>query len=130
MAISAELGERRTVTVAAGTLEYRERGGGPPIVFAHGAGVNGDLWRKVAPALAGEPRCLTVALPLGGHSLPLRGEPDLSLFGCAEILASFLEALDLREVTLVANDTGGAIVQALVASRPQRVGRLVLTSCD
>jgi pimeloyl-ACP methyl ester carboxylesterase len=130
MAISAELGERRTVTVAAGTLEYRERGGGPPIVFAHGAGVNGDLWRKVAPALAGEHRCLTVDLPLGGHSLPLRGEPDLSLFGCAEILASFLEALDLREVTLVANDTGGAIAQALVASRPQRVGRLVLTSCD
>ena len=61
---------------------------------------------------------------------PLDGEPDLSLFGLAEILASFIEALDLSEVTVVANDTGGAISQALVASRPERVGRLVLTSCD
>jgi pimeloyl-ACP methyl ester carboxylesterase len=130
MAISAELGERRTVTVPAGTLEYRERGSGPAIVFAHGAGVNGDVWRKVVPALATDHRCLAVDLPLGGHSLPLRGDQDLSLYGCAEILASFLEALDLQDVVLVANDTGGAIAQALVGSRPDRVGRLVLTSCD
>jgi pimeloyl-ACP methyl ester carboxylesterase len=130
MAISAELGERRTVTVRAGTLEYRERGSGPAIVFAHGAAVNGDLWRKVAPALAADHRCVVVDLPLGGHSLPLRGDQDLSLYGCAEILASFLEALDLRDVTLIANDTGGAVAQALVGSRPERVGRLVLTSCD
>ena len=130
MAISEVLGERRTVDVPAGTLEYRERGSGPPMVFAHGAAVNGDLWRKVAPELADGHRCIAVDLPLGGHSIPLDGERDLSLFGCAEILAGFLEALDLDDVTLVANDTGGAISQALVASRPERVGRLVLTSCD
>ena len=130
MAISRELGERRTVEVPAGTLEYRERGTGPPIVFAHGAAVNGDLWRKVAPELASDRRCIVPDLPLGGHSLPLGGGDDLSLFGQAEILASFLDALDLDDVTLVGNDTGGAISQALVSSRPERVGRLVLTSCD
>jgi pimeloyl-ACP methyl ester carboxylesterase len=130
MAISGELGERRTVEVSAGTLEYRERGSGPQVVFAHGAAVNGDLWRKVAPALAGDHRCIVPDLPLGGHSLPLRGEPDLSLFGLADILANFLDALDLSDVTLVANDTGGAISQAVVARRPERLGRLVLTSCD
>src|SRR5436190_22492195 len=130
MAISAELGERRTVTVRAGTLEYRERGSGDAMVFAHGAAVNGDLWRAVAPAFADTHRCVVLDLPLGGHALPLDGEQDLSLFGCAAILASFLEALDLRDVTLVANDTGGAVSQALVARWPERVGRLVLTSCD
>src|SRR3954468_784633 len=130
MAISAELGERRTVTVSAGTLEYRESGSGPPVVFAHGAAVNGDLWRNVAPQLADEHRCVVVDLPLGGHVLPLRDGQDLSLFGCATILAEFLEALDLRDVTLVANDTGGAIAQALVSSHPERLARLVLTSCD
>jgi pimeloyl-ACP methyl ester carboxylesterase len=130
MAISPELGDRKTAEVPAGTLEYRERGSGPPIVFAHGAAVNGDLWRKVAPELADGHRCIVPDLPLGGHSLALRGQPDLSLFGQAEILATFLEALDLSDVTLVANDTGGAISQALVVRRPERVGRLVLTSCD
>jgi pimeloyl-ACP methyl ester carboxylesterase len=130
MAISDELGERRTVEVPTGTLEYRERGSGPPVVLAHGAAVNGDLWRKVAPELADDHRCIVPDLPLGGHSMPLSGEPDLSLFGLADILASFLQALDLTDVTLVSNDTGGAISQALVARRRERIGRLVLTSCD
>lgn len=130
MAISDVLGERRTVDLPVGKLEYRERGSGPPVVFAHGAAVNGDLWRQVAPELAGDHRCIVPDLPLGGHSMPLSGAPDLSLFGLAEILASFLEALDLSDVALVANDTGGAISQALVARRPERIGRLVLTSCD
>src|SRR4051794_29732631 len=114
MAISEELGKRRTARVPAGTLEYRERGGGPPIVFAHGAAVNGDLWRKVAPALADDHRCVVPDLPLGGHSEPLDGGGDRSLFGQSEILADLLETLELEDVTLVGNDTGGAISQALV----------------
>ncbi len=130
MSVSEELGARRTVEVPAGTLEYRERGSGPPVVFAHGAAVNGDLWRRVAPALAGAQRCIAVDLPLGGHRIPLKDDPDLSLYGAAEVLADFLEALSLQDATLVANDTGGAISQALVGHRPERVGRLVLTSCD
>ncbi|MFL5867873.1 MAG: alpha/beta fold hydrolase [Thermoleophilaceae bacterium] len=130
MSVSEELGELRTAELAAGTLEYRTGGSGPAMVFAHGAGVNGDLWRKVAPALHDRYRCIVPDLPLGGHRLPLNGAADRSLFGQAAILADFLEALDLDDVTLVGNDTGGAISQALVTSRPERVGRLVLTSCD
>ena len=102
MAISAALGERGTVEVPAGVLEYRERGSGPPVVFVHGAAVNGDLWRKVAPELAERWRCIVPDLPLGGHSIPLNDGPDLSLFGAADILASFLAALDLTDV-----DAGG-----------------------
>jgi pimeloyl-ACP methyl ester carboxylesterase len=131
MAISDALGERRTVRVPAGTLEYRELGSGPPVVFVHGAAVNADLWRKVVPAVAGEGR-RTIApdLPLGGHAIALDGDADLSLFGSAGLLTDLLDALELDDVTLVANDTGGAISQALVSSRPGRVARLVLTSCD
>jgi pimeloyl-ACP methyl ester carboxylesterase len=130
MSISEALGERRTARVPAGTLEYRERGSGPPLVFVHGAAVNGDLWRKVVPEMADEYRCIALDVPLGGHSIALDGEPDLSLFGVARIVADFLEALDLSDVTVVANDTGGAVSQALVGRHPERVGRLVLTSCD
>jgi pimeloyl-ACP methyl ester carboxylesterase len=130
MAISDALGARRTVEVPAGTLEYRERGSGPPVVFAHGAAVNGDLWRRVAPELAATHRAIVPDLPLGGHSIPLRAGTDLSLFAAAEVLASFIGALGLEGVTLVANDTGGALSQALVSRGPGRVSRLVLTSCD
>jgi pimeloyl-ACP methyl ester carboxylesterase len=38
--------------------------------------------------------------------------------------------LELDDVTIVANDTGGAVAQALVGRHPQRIARLVLTSCD
>src|SRR4051794_28640232 len=110
MSISQELGEARKVEIPAGTIEYRERGSGDPIVFAHGVGVNGDLWRNVAPALAHAGyRCIVPDLPLGAHSIPLESEPDMSLPGLARILAGFVDALDLRDATLIANDTGGAI---------------------
>jgi acetamidase/formamidase len=45
-------------------------------------------------------------------------------------VVDFMEALDLRDVTLVGNDTGGAICQIVVAEHPKRIGRLVLTNCD
>ena len=132
MSISESLGDVGRADVAgAGTIEYRARGDGPVVVFAHGVGVNGDLWRRVAPSVAAAGfRCVVPDLPLGAHSIPLSEQPDMSLPGLADILSGFLDALDLREVTLVANDTGGAITQALIGRRPPRVARLVLTSCD
>jgi len=130
MSVSPVLGERRTVDTPAGTIEYRESGSGPTVVFVHGVGVNGDLWRGVAPRLAGECRCIVPDLPFGSHSIPLRPDADMSLPGLARIVADFIEALDLREVAIVANDTGGAVAQWLVGHHPDRIGRLVLTSCD
>ncbi len=130
MAITAALGERRTVELPAGTIEYRERGQGRPVVFVHGVGVNGDLWRGVAPALADEFRCIAPDWPLGAHSHPLRADADLSLPGLGRIVADFLEALDLDGVAIVANDTGGAVSQWLVGHHAERIDRLVLTSCD
>jgi pimeloyl-ACP methyl ester carboxylesterase len=130
MSVSPALGERRTVDVPAGTIEYRESGDGPPVVFVHGVGVNGDLWRGVAPALAGERRCIVPDLPFGAHSIPLREDAELSLPGMARIVADFIEALGLDDVAIVANDTGGAVAQWLVGHHPERIARLVLTSCD
>jgi pimeloyl-ACP methyl ester carboxylesterase len=57
-------------------------------------------------------------------------DADLSPPGLARLLADFLGALELEDVTLVANDTGGAISQVMAANHPERIGRLVLTPCD
>jgi pimeloyl-ACP methyl ester carboxylesterase len=130
MAVSAALGERRTVELPAGPIEYRDRGSGPPVVFVHGVGVNGDLWRAVVPPLAERHRCIAPDLPLGSHSIPLRADADLSLAGLAGTVADLLAALELEDVAIVANDTGGAVSQWLVGHRPDRISRLVLTSCD
>jgi pimeloyl-ACP methyl ester carboxylesterase len=55
---------------------------------------------------------------------------DLSPPGLAEMIAEFIQRLQLTEVTLVGNDTGGALCQILCANHPELVDRLVLTNCD
>jgi pimeloyl-ACP methyl ester carboxylesterase len=131
MAVSESLGDRRNVEVAAGPIEYREAGDGdPPVVFVHGPMANGDLWRDVVPRLAGRHRCITPDLPHGSHSLPMNEDADLTPAGLARLIADFLETLELTDVTLVANDYGGALSQVVMADHPERLGRVLLTSCD
>jgi pimeloyl-ACP methyl ester carboxylesterase len=113
-----------------GTIHYREAGEGPPIVFVHGLLVDGRLWRKVTPLLEDRFRCIVPDLPLGSHRTPMNPDADLSPPGLARIVAGFLEALDLEDVVLVANDTGGAISQITAANHPERIGCLILTNCD
>jgi pimeloyl-ACP methyl ester carboxylesterase len=48
----------------------------------------------------------------------------------ARLVADFMEALDVHDVTLVGNDTGGAICQLVISHHPERIARLVLTNCD
>jgi pimeloyl-ACP methyl ester carboxylesterase len=130
MAISDELGVEKTVELSAGTIRYRERGSGPAVVFVHGLLVNGDLWRDVVPAVSRGYRCLAPDWPLGSHSVPVRAGADLSPPGVASLIGEFLEALDLTDVALVANDTGGALTQILMTTNPERIGRVVLTPSD
>ena len=130
MSISDVVGERRTVELPQGTIAYRERGEGPVLLFVHGLFVNGDHWRKVVPLLADRYRCVTPDLPLGAHSHPLRDDADRTPAGLAQLIADFTAQLDLREVTVISNDTGDAITQVLVTEHPERFARVVLTPGD
>jgi pimeloyl-ACP methyl ester carboxylesterase len=118
------------ITLPQGTVRYRDEGQGPAVVFIHGALVNGRLWDPVVDRLRARVRCVVPDLPLGSHRVPLNAEADLSPHGLAALIAGFLDALDLRDVTLVGNDTGGALCQFVVVRHPERIGRLVLTDCD
>jgi|SRR5947209_952183 len=103
---------------------------GPPIVFIHGLLADGRLWDDVVAPLAKSARCIVPDLPLGAHRAALKPDADLTPYGLAKIIADLLAALELHDVTLVANDTGGALTQIAVTRHPERVGRLVLTPCD
>jgi pimeloyl-ACP methyl ester carboxylesterase len=128
---SESLGQAHRVRLPAGEVRYFERGSGAPVVFVHGVLTNAELWRKVVGDVAEAGfRCLAPDLPLGSHDIPMRADADLSPAGNADVIADFLDALDLRDVTLVANDTGGALTQIMLSRRPERVGRVVLTPSD
>ncbi|WP_406277738.1 alpha/beta hydrolase [Nocardia sp. NBC_00881] len=124
------LGERREVDLSSGTVVYHDAGSGPVLVFVHGYLVNANIWRKLVPLLTNEFRCLTPDWPLGSHLIPMRREANLTPIGIAGMIAEFLEALDLRAVTLVGNDSGGAYSQIAAARHPDRLARLVLTDCE
>jgi pimeloyl-ACP methyl ester carboxylesterase len=124
------LGTCREVDVRPGRLRYFEAGTGEPIVFVHGAFVNANVWSKVVPRLARDFRCVALDLPFGSHELPMNPDADLSERGIVNLIAEAIEALGLENVTLVGMDTGGAVCQFVVTQRPERIGRLVLTSCD
>jgi len=121
----------REIELSAGTISYQDTGGdGPVVLFVHGLLASGMLWAAVVPQLAADARCIVPELPLGAHKRPMKPDGELSPRSVAAMLAELIDKLDLHEVTVVGNDTGGAICQLLVTEHPQRIGRLVLTPCD
>jgi pimeloyl-ACP methyl ester carboxylesterase len=119
-----------TVDLPHGTLHYHEAGDGAPIVFLHGYLMGANLWDPVIQLLESEFRCLIPELPFGAHPSAMRPTADLTTGGVGRLVADFLRALELHQVILVGNDSGGAIAQVVAARHPQHLGGLVLTSCD
>ncbi|HEX5610939.1 MAG TPA: alpha/beta hydrolase [Solirubrobacterales bacterium] len=124
------MSDRKEIDLPAGRIRYREAGTGKPVVFVHGYLVDGRLWDGVVDNLSDRYRCLAPDWPIGAQQIAMNPDADLSPYGIAGIVSSFLDALGLEDVTIVGNDSGGAMSQVLVTRHPQRIGRLVLTNCD
>ncbi len=122
-----------TIDISAGTIHYEATGpeNGRPVVFVHGYMMGGQLWRQVGERLAGLGlRCIAPTFPFGAHTQPLRRGADQTIYGVARVVADVLAALDLEDVVLVGNDTGGLVTQLVAVHYPERLGGLVFTSCD
>jgi pimeloyl-ACP methyl ester carboxylesterase len=119
------------IALSAGTIDYEDTGGaGPVVVLLHGLLMDASLWDDVTADLAPEYRCVAPTLPLGAHRHAMSPDADLSPRGLARLVAELLDRLDLIQVTLVGNDTGGALVQLLAGDDSPRIGQIVLASCD
>ena len=122
-----------TVSLTTGNIHYEKAGpdDGRPVVFIHGYAMGASLWRPVIERLAtGGFRCIAPTWPLGAHTDPMRRESALTIETIAAMVGELLEQLSLEDVVLVGNDTGGAIAQVVATTTPERLGALVLTSCD
>ena len=118
-----------------GRLAYRTAGptssSSPPVLFVHGILVDARLWEPVATRLAAEGiRSYAPTLPFGSHQQPMNADADLSPPGIARLLLDFIAVLGLSGVTIVGNDTGGAICQVMLGADTSRIGAAVLTNCD
>jgi len=119
-----------TIELSHGTVHYQESGVGEPVVFLHGYLMGAHLWDPVVRRLEGEFRCLVPELPFGAHPVPMSPSADLTAGGLGRLVADFLAALDLRDVTLVGNDSGAAVAQVVAARHAGRLGGLVLATGD
>jgi pimeloyl-ACP methyl ester carboxylesterase len=122
--------QRKEIQLPQGTIRYREAGEGKPVVFVHGYLVDGRLWDGVVDRLSDRFRCIAPDWPIAAHRVAMNRDADLSPPGLARLIADFLTKLELEDVTIVGNDSGGAISQVLATTHPDRIGRLVLTNCD
>jgi pimeloyl-ACP methyl ester carboxylesterase len=122
-----------SVVVGDVEIEYTDTGSGPVVVFVHGAYVTGALWQDVVDRLSGSHRCIAPTWPFGAQAEPVGAGVDLGVRSSGRRIVGLLEALDLSDVTLVANDTGGGIVLAALGDSMlnwDRVSKLVFTNCD
>ena len=122
-----------SVQLEQGTIHYEEAGPGDgrPVVCVAGYLAGGDLWVGVAERLATQGlRVIMPTWPMGAHTEAMKRGADVTPAGVARMIAGFLTALDLDDVVLMGNDTGGAVCQVVAARHPERLGALVLTNCD
>lgn len=124
-----------SLELSSGAVRYDlhgpEQSAAPPVVLVHGLLNDASVWAGVAGLLAEQGiRSYAPDWPLGAHTVPRDQDSDQSPRGIARLILEFLAALDLNSVTLVGNDTGGALCQFVIDEDPSRVGRLVLGNCD
>jgi pimeloyl-ACP methyl ester carboxylesterase len=120
--------ESRNVTVAGIRMHYLAEGpaGGQPVVLVHRLGSRAEDWADLAPYLvrAGY-RVYVPDLPGYGRS---QKPPDFSysIHDEAAIVASFLDALGLKQVDLGGWSMGGGIAQHVAFDHPNRIRKLML----
>src|SRR5215467_7410768 len=120
---------RKQVKTPSGTIAYAEQGQGPVALFVHGVLLNGHLWRHQLAQLSDIRRCIALDLLAHGDT-EIAPDQDVSVTANAKMVKEFLDALQIDQVDLVGNDSGGGISQIFAALYPERVRTLTLTDCD
>jgi haloalkane dehalogenase len=114
------------VDVASMAMHYVDEGHGDPILCLHGEPSWSYLYRKMIPLLARNHRVVAPDYIGFGRSDKLPKRTDYTYAMHRDALAAFVEALDLRHITLVCQDWGGPIGLAIAANMPDRFARLVI----
>ncbi|HZQ34932.1 MAG TPA: haloalkane dehalogenase [Dehalococcoidia bacterium] len=117
--------EPRSIEVEGLRMAYVEAGEGDPILCLHGEPTWSYLYRRMIPALATAGRVIAPDLIGFGRSDKPVAQNAYSYRAHVRWLRTFVEALELRRITLVCQDWGGLLGLRLLAQRPERFARLV-----
>jgi pimeloyl-ACP methyl ester carboxylesterase len=107
-------------------MHYVHAGEGPPLVFLHGVLGSHQVWAELAATMSATN--YVVAPDLFGHGSSAKPMADYSLGGHAGVVRDLLDALGIREATLVGHSLGGGIAMEFTYLFPERVNGLVLVA--
>jgi haloalkane dehalogenase len=107
-------------------MHYVEQGSGKPILCLHGEPSWSFLYRRMIPILATRGRVLAPDLFGFGKSDKFTERADYSYAMHRNAVVGFIEALDLRDITLVCQDWGGLLGLQIAGQLPDRFARLVI----
>jgi haloalkane dehalogenase len=110
---------------ASARMHYLDEGSGRAVLMVHGNPTWSFHWRRLVAALRDGYRCIAPDHIGCGLSDKPR-DYDYRLARRIDDLIALVERLDLRDVTLVAQDWGGAIGLGAAARMPERFSRFVL----
>ena len=120
---------QKIVETPSGRIAYVEQGDGPVAIFLHGILLNKYFWRHQLADLRSTRRC--IALDLLAHgATEIAPDQEVSYDAQAAMIEEFLDALNIRQIDLVANDTATGIAQIFTVIHPDRVRTLTLTDGD
>src|SRR5918911_1277237 len=116
-----------TITTKDGTeIYYKDWGKGPIVTFSHGWPLNSDAWDGQMFFLA-QNGFRVVAHDRRGHGRSSQPFSGNDMNGYADDLAAVMEALDLKDVTLVGHSTGGGEVARYIGRHgTKRVAKVAL----
>ena len=108
------------------TIYYKDWGTGPVVTFSHGWPLNSDMWDGTMMFLA-EKGFRVVAHDRRGHGRSSQPWSGNDMDGYADDLAAVIDALDLRDITMVGHSTGGGEVARYIGRYgTTRVSKAVL----
>jgi non-heme chloroperoxidase len=124
--ITKDYTESRIITKDGTEIYYKDWGKGPPVTFSHGWPLNSDAWDGQMLFLA-QNGFRAIAHDRRGHGRSSQASAGNDMDGYADDLAAVIEALDLRDVTLVGHSTGGGEVARYIGRHgTSRVAKAVL----
>jgi non-heme chloroperoxidase len=118
--------QTRLATKDGTTIYYKDWGTGPVVTFSHGWPLNADAWDGQMLFLA-QKGFRVVAHDRRGHGRSSQPSSGNDMDGYADDLAAVMEALDLKNATLVGHSTGGGEVARYIGRHgTKRVAKVVL----
>lgn len=113
---------KTSIEVLGSNMAYLETGTGEPVIFVHGNPSSSYLWRNVMPYIALQNRAIAVDLIGMGQS----DKPDIDYTFADQYryFSAFIDALNVKQVTLVGHDWGATLIWEYARQNPGKVRKL------